>query len=71
MIPDPMEDAFREMIKSGMSPSLLTETVFEAIKEEKFYMIPHPEMKPLIQLRMAGIMEERNPFLPPMPNPND
>lgn len=68
--PDPMEIAFREMIKSGMSPSILAETVFKAIKEEQFYIIPHPEMKPLIQLRMDGIMEERNPFLPPMPNPN-
>lgn len=70
-MPDTMEEAFREMIKSGMQPSALAEIVFEAIKEEKFYIIPHPEMKPLIQFRMDGIMKERNPLLPPMPNQNN
>lgn len=69
--PDPMEAAFREMIKSGMLPSELAEIVFKAIEEETFYIFPHPEMKPLIQLRMDGIIEERNPLLPPMPNQNN
>jgi len=69
--PDDMEQAFREMTKAGMPPSLLAEIVFEAIKEGKFYIYTHPEMKPLIQLRMEGIMEERNPFLPPMPGSNN
>jgi NADP-dependent 3-hydroxy acid dehydrogenase YdfG len=69
--PDPMEAAFREMIKSGMPPSELAEIVFKAIKEEKFYIFPHPEMKPLIQLRMDGIMEERSPLHPPMPSQNN
>jgi NAD(P)-dependent dehydrogenase (short-subunit alcohol dehydrogenase family) len=64
--PDDMEQAFREMMKSGMPPSVLAEIVFKAIEEEKFYIITHPEMKPLVQLRMDGIMEERNPVLPPM-----
>lgn len=69
--PDPMEAAFREMIKSGMPPLELAEIVFKAIKEERFYIFPHPEMKPLIQLRMDGIMEERNPLYPPMPSQNN
>jgi NADP-dependent 3-hydroxy acid dehydrogenase YdfG len=69
--PDDMEQAFREMTKAGMPPSVLAEIVFEAIKEGKFYIYTHPEMKPLIQLRMEGIMEERNPFLPPMPGSNN
>ena len=65
-MPDDMEQAFREMMKSGMPPSVLAEIVFKAIEEEKFYIITHPEMKPLVKLRMDGIMEERNPVLPPM-----
>jgi hypothetical protein len=54
-----------------MAPLELAEIVFKAIKEEKFYIFPHPEMKPLIQLRMDGIMEERNPLYPPMPSQNN
>lgn len=69
--PDEMEKNFREMVKAGMPPSVLAEIVFEAIKEERFYILPHPEMKPLIQLRMEGLMEERNPLLPPMLDPKD
>ena len=69
--PDEMEESFREMIKAGMPPSELAEIVFKAIKEEKFYIFPHPDMKPLLQLRMDAIMEERNPLLPPMPGQNN
>jgi short-subunit dehydrogenase len=68
---DDMEEAFREMMKSGMPPAVLAEIVFEAIKEEKFYIITHPEMKPIVQMRMDGIIEERNPVPPPMTNSND
>jgi NADP-dependent 3-hydroxy acid dehydrogenase YdfG len=32
---------------------------------------PRQEMKPLIQWRMDEMMEERHPFLPPMPGPNN
>lgn len=69
--PDDMEKFFRKMIEAGMSPSVLAEIVFEAIKKNQLYIFPHPEMKPLIKLRHDGIMEERNPILPPLPNLND
>lgn len=69
--PEAMELAFREMVKAGMPPLVLADIVFQAIEKEKFYILPHPFMKSLIQLRMDGIMEERNPVLPPMPNKNN
>ncbi len=69
--PDDMEQAFREMMKSGMPASVLAEIVFKAIEEDKFYIITHPEMKSLVQMRMDGIMEERNPVLPPMGAPTN
>lgn len=65
--PDDMDRIFREMTKAGMPPIVLAEIVFEAIKEGKFYIFTHPDLKPLIRLRMEGIMEDRHPFLPPMP----
>lgn len=69
--PDQTETAFREMVSAGMLPSELADIVFQAIEKEKFYIFPHPEIKPLAQLRMEGIMEERAPVLPPMPGPGN
>ena len=67
--PDEMEKAFMEMMKAGMPPSVLAEMVFQAIEADKFYIFTHPEMKPLIQLRMNNILDENNPVLPPMDGP--
>lgn len=36
----------------------------------KVFIIPHREMKSLIQLRMDGVLYERNPILSPMPESN-
>ena len=64
--PDEMEEAFRQMIQSGMQPATVAERVFQAIADEKFFIFTHPEMKPLIHARMEDILQERNPVLPPM-----
>jgi NAD(P)-dependent dehydrogenase (short-subunit alcohol dehydrogenase family) len=69
--PDEMEQAFRKMAKAGMPPSVLAEIAFKAIEEEKFYIITHPEMKPLVQMRMDGVMKERHPLPPPMGAPTN
>jgi NAD(P)-dependent dehydrogenase (short-subunit alcohol dehydrogenase family) len=53
--------AWGQAIKEGMSPQQAADIVFQAIRNEKFYIFTHPEMKPLIQLRMEDILQERNP----------
>jgi NAD(P)-dependent dehydrogenase (short-subunit alcohol dehydrogenase family) len=53
--------AWSQAIKEGMSPQQVANIVFQAIRDEKFYIFTHPEMKPLIQLRMEDILQERNP----------
>jgi hypothetical protein len=53
--------AWSQAIKEGMSPQQVADIVFQAIRDEKFYIFTHPEMKPLIQLRMEDILQERNP----------
>ena len=35
--------------------------VVDAIRREKFFIIPHPEWKEQIRTRMEDILEERNP----------
>jgi NAD(P)-dependent dehydrogenase (short-subunit alcohol dehydrogenase family) len=53
--------AWRQAIENGMPPAQVADQVFEAIREEKFYILTHPEARPMIQLRMEDILEERNP----------
>ena len=66
---DKMEKVFREIIKTGMSPTSLADIVFQAIINEKFYTFTHPEFKDMIQMRMDAILNERNPCVLPMEKP--
>jgi NAD(P)-dependent dehydrogenase (short-subunit alcohol dehydrogenase family) len=52
-------------IINGMLPEQVTDIVFKAIRERKFYIIPNIEfIKPIIQTRMEDILQERNPTNP-------
>ena len=51
-------------IETGMSCSELADHVFRAIREERFYILPAPEVKALVQERMEGILKEINPRNP-------
>ena len=55
---------FEQVIQEGMTPEQVTEKVFNAIKENKFYIFTHPEFKKIFQLRFEDIIQERNPTLP-------
>lgn len=57
-------DYIRQLLKDGMDPSQVAEKVFEAIWEEKFYILTHPESKADIRRRMECILNEQNPTLP-------
>ena len=57
---------FENMLAAGMSPDAVADIVFQAIRENKFYIFTHPDMKPLVKLRMEGILQETNPEFPPM-----
>jgi NAD(P)-dependent dehydrogenase (short-subunit alcohol dehydrogenase family) len=56
------EQILKLAIQKGMSPKLQAEVVFEAIREERFYIYP-PEFKRGIQTRMEDILQLRNPTL--------
>jgi len=49
------------LLKSGLQPSEVAGKVLDAIREERFYILTHPEMTPMIQQRMQDIVEGRNP----------
>ena len=60
-----MMEAGRQMLdgllKSGLQPSEVASKVFDAIREERFYILTHPEMTPMIQQRMEDVLQGRNP----------
>ncbi len=58
-----MEERF---VAEGMPPDEVGDIVFEAIKEERFYILTHPAgIKDRVRERMEDIIQEREPTLPP------
>ncbi len=51
-------------IEAGMSPLQVANQVFEAIKEERFYILTHPEWTPVVQLRVDNLLRGENPRHP-------
>ena len=60
-------EAFRQIIRNllaaGIPPAAVAGRVFEAIRDEKLYILTHPETKPLLQHHMEDVIAERNPDL--------
>lgn len=53
--------AIRQVIEAGIPPSQVAGTVFDAIRENKFYILTHPTTKFAVQLRMQGILDDTGP----------
>jgi NADP-dependent 3-hydroxy acid dehydrogenase YdfG len=53
--------AWYQAIQEGMPSQQVADCVFQAIRDERFYILTHPEHKPMIQVRMEDILQERNP----------
>ncbi len=54
-------EAMRQSVQAGLAPSQVAEMVFDAIRQEKFYILTHPTTKQSVQLRMEAILQERTP----------
>ena len=55
----------RQAMEAGMPPHQVADIVFQAIRDEKFYILTHPELKEAIRVRMEDILQERHPtFIP-------
>lgn len=53
-----------QAIQAGMSPQQVADYVFQAIREERFYIFTHPEYIAAVQKRMDDIIQARNPSNP-------
>jgi hypothetical protein len=60
-----MSEEYRQACEAGMPPEQVADHVFQAIAENKFYILTHPEYTPFVQVRMEAIVQERNPV--PLP----
>jgi len=49
------------LLADAMSASDVADRVFDAIVEERFYILTHEDTMPAVQLRLTNILEGRNP----------
>ncbi len=50
-----------EKVEQGLDPLEVGELVADSILEKRFYVLTHPDWKPLIETRMRTILEQRDP----------
>lgn len=55
--------AIESSVAAGTAPSEVAARVVEAIREERFYVFPHPEMLAAARQRMENILAQRNPVM--------
>jgi hypothetical protein len=48
-------------IEAGISPLQVADQVFDAIRQERFYILTEPKWTPLIQLRTDNLLGGQNP----------
>ncbi|WP_433464251.1 SDR family NAD(P)-dependent oxidoreductase [Spirillospora sp. CA-128828] len=62
-------DAARQAFKLGTSPRAIGKRVLQAIREERFYVLTHPEYAEHIEHRVTQILSSDDPSLLPVPAP--
>ncbi len=60
-----LDASLKKAVQSGkLSAADVAEKVYESVRDERFYILTHPKIKPSIQWRMEDILQERNPTNP-------
>jgi NAD(P)-dependent dehydrogenase (short-subunit alcohol dehydrogenase family) len=55
-----------QLVAAGQPAEKIAEEVVSAVKESRFYILTHPEMKPQIEHRMRQILDEKQPGIDPL-----
>jgi NAD(P)-dependent dehydrogenase (short-subunit alcohol dehydrogenase family) len=55
---------FKAAIEAAMPPLQVADIVFDAIKNEQFYILTHPEWMEVIQMRIENLLRRENPRNP-------
>jgi NAD(P)-dependent dehydrogenase (short-subunit alcohol dehydrogenase family) len=56
-----MEQAVRNLLAAGLSPDEVARRVLEAIRADRFWILPHADWARFAQMRAQDIVEGRNP----------
>lgn len=60
-----LDASLKKAVQSGkQSATDVAQKVYEAVRDERFYILTHPKIKPSIQWRMEDILQDRNPTNP-------
>ena len=66
--PESFEELIRAAVAGGIPPATVADLVAQAIREERFYVLPHPEITAArVRDRLEGILHNRTPTSPPLP----
>ena len=58
-------DEYRKRIDvEGLPTEFVAEKVFEAVRDERLYILTHPEFNETVRRRMKNILDQRNPKVP-------
>lgn len=63
-----LRDQAAEVLKKAMSPRAVGDQVLGAIRDERLYVLTHPELNAYIELRARNIVNGENPIVPVRPN---
>ena len=63
-----MELAEKRFMENGMPPADVADIVVDAIREERFYVLTHPDMKRLVEQRFDAILDGSAPPAAATPN---
>jgi len=53
--------AFKAAIEAGMSPAQVADIVFDAVRNEQFYILTHPKWMEAVQMRTDRLLRLENP----------
>jgi NAD(P)-dependent dehydrogenase (short-subunit alcohol dehydrogenase family) len=59
-----MEQVVRGLVEGGVEPAAIASQVFDAIRERRFYVLTHPEMKGGVSTRFEDILSGGEPRAP-------
>jgi hypothetical protein len=57
-------DGMRRAVAAGISARQVADAVFDGMRENRFYILTHPELKSWVQMRLEAILQDRDPACP-------
>jgi NAD(P)-dependent dehydrogenase (short-subunit alcohol dehydrogenase family) len=54
-------------LEAGIDPAIVAAAAFDAMREQRFYVITHPQGMEQVRARLGDLLEQRNPRAPGVP----